>query len=84
MKVKTLIAIAATGLLAASIVSAAPAGGDDSAQGQVLPSAAATSGNIAGANGIDSNDAFANDSSAAPADANNDMSADTATGDDDY
>ena len=84
MKVKTLIAIAATGLLAASIVSAAPAGDDDMTQQQALQSAATTSGNIAGTNGIDTSDTSPSDNTAAPADANNDMSADTATGDDDY
>ena len=83
MKIKMLIAMAITGLFAASIAAAVPAGDDLSPQN--MQETATTSGNVGAMSGMDSNnDASANDNASAPTDANSDMSADTATGDDDY
>lgn len=84
MKLKTLIVMAMTGLFAASLATAATdVTGDDIISSNNMQTAT-TSGNVGSMSGMDSPDASAPDSATAPADANSDMSADTATGDDDY
>jgi hypothetical protein len=87
MKVKMLIAIALSGLLAASFVTAASATNGDINQPsmQTADDAAGNTDGMSGSTGSDNlSDNSNDDMSSANSNSNDDMSADTATGDDDY